>query len=124
MNFIVPLIIYPFDVMVSINQDYDEFGKAVVKRWDSTILDDFKKQENVNQAGLAYVFTSESHLCAMIKMDGLVKDGKGLGSLVHEIFHVSEFVLRKCGLVLNENSHEAYAYLIGYLTQEIYAKLR
>jgi len=45
------------------------------------------------------------------------------GTLAHEIFHAIDFVLRDVGMVLSEQSYEAYAYLIGYLTKEIYKKL-
>jgi len=123
-NFIVPLVIYPYDVMISINENYDQFGKAVIKKWDSTILDDFKKKERPNGVGLTYSFTSESHLCCMIKVDNFKCDAEGLSTLVHEIFHAVEFVLRKCGFELNNNSHEGYAYLIGYLTKQIFLKLK
>lgn len=122
-NFIVPLVVYPFDVMVSINETYDQFGKAVVKKWDPSILDDFTKHTTHNQGALTYVFTSESHLCVMMKLNNFKKDGDGFGTLAHEIFHAVEFVLRRVGLTLNSSSFEAYAYLIGYLTKEIYSKL-
>lgn len=122
-NFIVPLVIYPFDVMVSLNENYDQFADAVTKRWGSEILEDFKKYERPTQAGLSYVYTSEMCLCCIVKMMHFKKDGNGIGTLCHEIFHTTEFVLRKCNLSLNESSHEAYAYLHGYLMQEIYKKL-
>ncbi len=123
-NFIVPLVIYPYDVMISINENYDQFGKAVITKWDATILDDFKKNERPNGVGLTYSFTSDTHLCCMIKIDNFKYDADGFSTLVHEIFHAIEFVLRKCGFELNSSSHEAYAYLIGYLTKQVFSKLK
>jgi len=123
-NFIVPLVIYPFDVMVSVNQKHNQFAKSVIKKWDSSIMDDFKKSERLNAAGFTYFFTSESHFGCVIKINNFKCDAKGLSILVHEIFHAAEFVLRECGFKLNSNSHEGYAYLIGYLTEQIFSKLK
>lgn len=122
-NFIIPMVIYPFDLMVSLNENYDQFAKAVLKKWSKTILDDFLKVDSCNRLGLTYIYTSDKHLCSMIKIENFKKDAAGIGTLTHEVFHATEFVLRKCGFVLNENSHEAYAYLNGYLMQEIYKRI-
>lgn len=43
--------------------------------------------------------------------------------LQHEIFHVADIALRGKGIVLNDSSDEAYAYLIQHLTAMIYTKL-
>lgn len=122
-NFVIPLIIYPFDVMVSFNQSWDEFGKSVTKKWGAEILDDFKKYDHPLGSGISYVYTSESKLCSILKVHSFKNNYFCKGVLAHEIFHSCEFVLRQCGFELNSNSHEAYAYLIGYLTQEIYKKV-
>lgn len=42
------------------------------------------------------------------------------GTLAHEIFHAVTFILTRIGMSLTNESDEAYAYLIGYLTKEIY----
>lgn len=124
-NIIIPLHIYPFDIMVSINEDYDKFAKAVIKKWGKKILDNFKKQETLLTpgAGITALFTSESQRACMIKIDGFANTAQCRGTLTHEIFHVAEFVLRTCGLKVSKNSHEAYAYLIGYITEKIYEKI-
>lgn len=123
-NFIIPLIIYPFDVMISFNENYDQFANAVVKKWGSEILDDFNKCPKANSVGLTYVFTSEKCLCCILKINGLKKDANGIGTIAHEVFHAADFVLEKCGLQLNRNSYEAFAYFVGYLMQEIYKKIQ
>lgn len=47
----------------------------------------------------------------------------GLATLNHEIFHCACFILERVGIVYSESSDEAYAYLIEYLTKQIYNKL-
>ena len=46
-----------------------------------------------------------------------------MGCLVHEIFHCTEFILSKVGIKLSNKSDEAYAYLIGYITENIFNHL-
>jgi hypothetical protein len=47
----------------------------------------------------------------------------GLATLNHEIFHCACFILERVGIIYSETSDEAYAYLIEYLTKQIYAEL-
>jgi hypothetical protein len=53
-------------------------------------------------------------------------DNAKLAMLIsHEVFHVVSFILDRAGMKLVlEVSDEAYAYLIGYITSEIYKKLK
>lgn len=50
-------------------------------------------------------------------------DGRSHSTLAHEIFHAVDFIMRDIGMKLTEHSHEAYAYLVGYLTEQIYKRL-
>jgi hypothetical protein len=45
------------------------------------------------------------------------------GVLSHEVFHAVTFILNHIGMKLCRKSDEAYAYLTGYLTTEIYKAL-
>jgi hypothetical protein len=45
------------------------------------------------------------------------------GIIAHEIFHAVDFLLERIGIKLSGDSGEAYAYLIGYVTQEVYKLL-
>ena len=46
-----------------------------------------------------------------------------LATLNHEIFHCTCFILERVGIIYSNDSDEAYAYLIEYLTKQIYNKL-
>ena len=39
--------------------------------------------------------------------------------LVHEIFHATKALLENAGISLSDESEEAYAYLIGYITKKV-----
>lgn len=45
------------------------------------------------------------------------------GTLHHELFHVVDRCLRGKGIILSDDSDEAYAYLTEALTRDIYMKL-
>lgn len=44
--------------------------------------------------------------------------------IAHEIFHVAAHLWRYVGVRFSEDSEEAYAYLIDYLTEEFYIQLK
>lgn len=46
-------------------------------------------------------------------------DAKSFATLSHEIFHAAYLILQKIGVTCTDDSDEAYAYLIGYLTERI-----
>ena len=41
------------------------------------------------------------------------------GTLAHEIFHIACYITEKVGISLCHESDEAYAYLIGYITNKV-----
>ena len=124
LNFTVPAIIYPFDVMVSLNQTWDEFAKNVVKRFGSEILEDFTKYQHPYTEGLSYIYVSEGQLACILRLHTFdFNNPKHHGTLAHEVFHITEFVLRKVGCSLSEHSNEAYSYFNGYLSEKIYENI-
>jgi len=44
--------------------------------------------------------------------------------VAHEVFHAVELLMDRIGCKLTDESSEAYAYLIGYLTKEIHRCLK
>jgi len=41
-----------------------------------------------------------------------------LNTVTHELFHATHAIMTRVGIKLSDDSEEAYAYLIGYLTQK------
>lgn len=50
-------------------------------------------------------------------------NAKGLGVLVHELFHAAYFIMRKAGIDCNDSTDEAYAYLIEFLVEKAFSSL-
>lgn len=117
LNFIVPLVVYPFDVMVSFGQSDEEIANSLKKkgwRWDDLL--------KLKGDGKFIIFPDIN--AAVIRMKYIPDYEEGKGTLAHEIFHAITYILDRVGMELKiGHSDEAYSYLIGYLTKEIYKKL-
>lgn len=120
-NFIIPLVVYPFDVMVSIGQTDEELFKQLNK-YEITAED--LENARYSDRGLGRYCLFECG-ASLIRVKHRPKTPNEYGTLHHEIFHVISAVMWKIGMQLKISiSDEAYAYLLDYLTTEIYKKLK
>ncbi len=119
LNFIVPLVIYPFDIMISISES-DEVLFAKLKKHGVDISDTNLHVYSDTQRGRCIMFKGNQTL---IRMYELRDTPDWYGHLSHEIFHAVEFLMERIGMKLTSDSDEAYAYCIDYLTKEIYKRL-
>lgn len=92
-------------------KNYDQFNETFLDHWD-------KGKQNVGR------------MCHF--MGGFVimmkpKECKGfrmfVSVLVHELSHVTHYLLRDRGMELSQETEEAYTYLVEYLTRQILMKL-
>ena len=119
LNFVIPLVVYPFDVMVSFGES-DDVLFAKLKKKGVDITDTNLSVYSDTQRGRTIMFKGNQTL---IRMYELRDTPHWYGNLAHEIFHAVEFIMERIGMELTIKSDEAYAYLIGYLTEEIYKKI-
>ena len=120
--FIIPLQIYPFDVMISIDESDDVLEKRLMK-YGSTKED---CSELINLAdtvrGRCVMLPSNQ---TVIRLKKLPKKYDMMSVISHEVFHATTFILHRIGMKLELFvSDEAYAYMIGFLTTEIYKKIK
>lgn len=117
LNVIIPLVIYPFEVMFSVGQTDKELKGELDKfgcNWSDLLI--------LPPTGLGRtVMTDSNH--TIIRFNEWPVTCKQYGTLAHEIFHAVDFIFRRIGMTLSEDSDESYAYMIGYLTEEIYKKI-
>lgn len=120
-NFIIPLHVYPFDIMVSIGESDKELLPKL-KRYgvskESLDSDVWQLSDTCKGRGTLFVCNR-----SLIRIAEPPKSPHGKGLLAHELFHVVDFILRRIGIELGDDSFEAYAYLIGYLTEQIYKRI-
>ena len=120
-NFIIPLVVYPFDIMVSLGEtDEQLFHKFKKTNVEENEYDNAKYGSN-NCRGRYCLFRCGASLIRLRKPPVTPED---YGYLQHEIFHAASTILWKVGVNLEPRvSDEAYAYLIQYLTEQIYSKI-
>jgi len=117
-NFIIPLVVYPFDVMVSIGETDKELKKQLEKnncKWDDLL----QIPEITGTGRCLQMETGQT----VIRLKSFKKTADSYGTLQHEIFHAVQFLMKRLEMKLSMKNCEAYAYLIQYLTVEIYKKL-
>lgn len=116
MNFIVPLVVFPFDVMVSLGETDEQIKKALGKF-------DIEWKDEMQCFGQGRFFMTENNQ-SVIRTKVFPTSCEDYGHLQHEIFHSVTMLLDRIGMVFKPlESDECYAYLIGYLTTEIYKKI-
>lgn len=120
LNFIIPLVVYPFDVMISINQTNDEIEKSL-KFKGIDYSDVNVRCDSSTRRGRTIMFKGNQTLIRMFEFE---LTPNCYGYLAHEIFHAVEFVMERIGMKLCHKSDEAFAYLIQYLTTEIHKRLK
>lgn len=120
--FIIPLVVYPFDVMISI----DESDEVLLKR----LLSYGEPKEDCE--GLLNLPETTRGRCVILPSNRTVirlktqpKRHEMMSVISHEVFHATTFILERIGMKMEVMvSDEAYAYLIGYLTNEIVKKIK
>lgn len=118
MNIIVPRSIYPSDLMCSFGESDKELRERL-------------KAFGVRVKGTAHKYPPQaSGITAhyengftLIRMRVVPKCPEDYSVLAHEIFHAAGFILEYAGHPLQGAENEAYAYLVEYLTREIYKVL-
>lgn len=123
-NFIIPLHVYPFDVMFSFAQEDEQLAKILDQHGvsEEEVAGDVWKYKKPTVQGRTIQFSGNQTL---LRMRRIPKHPMDKGYLAHEIFHVVTFILDRVGINFDlEKSDEAYAYLTGYITTEVYTKLK
>jgi len=116
--FIIDCQVYPFQIFVYFGQDRKQLYKTLQKILPKSSLKTLKTFEF--NSGKSVMFPTGQTLLWLNKKPNSIN---GLAKLNHEIFHCACFILERVGIVYSESSDEAYAYLIQYLTKQIYNKL-
>lgn len=60
---------------------------------------------------------------SIIRMKNIPKTAEEFGFLQHEIFHAVYFLFTRIGITLGDQSDEAFAYAIQYLTEQVYKRI-
>ena len=121
LTFRLPLGIYPFDVLVHFGTNKKPMWEALGEYISKEDLD-YAKNLNWNVVGKSIMLPGRQQILYIHNLD---MNPNTMGYLAHEVFHVAHFIMEKIGMgKLTRNNDEAYAYLIGYITEKIHDKLK
>ena len=109
--------VYPFDVLVSINQTDDDFHSEVGYLSDDNLEEVFL---NLDETILARSYFTTNNI-SIVRFVNIDKKHIPNGLISHELFHITTFILNKVGCKFSFKSDEAYAYLLHYLIDEVYS---
>jgi hypothetical protein len=109
--------IYHTDLVVALGSELNDVYKVLKGKISKADFKELKTYEF--HEGKSIMFGSGACLL-YTKEEPTNKNYKGI--LAHEIFHITEFIMSRIGIILTNETSEAYAYLIGHLTTEIYDK--
>jgi hypothetical protein len=80
-------------------------------------------QTGLKKLGLDEFEGDEVEACVVEDEDGVInlviQPDAGVNTIAHEAFHIANGVLDDVGMKLCENSEEGYAYLIGWVAEQI-----
>jgi hypothetical protein len=113
---IIHCVIYPFDVMVSFETDFVKFKKTLQPKLPNDIWHEIDNFNTTDYNARTIMFSNKTTCIRFLNYN------KGI--VAHEIFHAVDFVMNDIGMKLTEESDEAYAYFVQYLTDQIYFRFK
>lgn len=121
-NFIIPLVIYPYDVMFSVGETDKQFKKSVKKRLRKEFYADLVDDEicSFTESHRGRTWHNLIGGQTIIRLPKHPNNCEEFGTLSHEIFHAVVYIMERIGMKLSGSSDEAYAYLIGYITEQFW----
>lgn len=116
-NFTLSYVVYPFDIMFS-------FGETDKELFPKLRRMGIKEPEAAQISGIT---TARTVMFAegptIVRLKWIPRSAFECGVLHHEIFHAVHFLLSRISIELCEQSGEAFAYLIQYLTEQVYKRI-
>lgn len=79
-------------------------------------IDVLRKDVPKKGAGVLFTGLPVGYLMMFNHQEGWINT---VGMVVHESFHFVDYVLKRAGIKLSEDSDEAYTYLLEYVTKQI-----
>jgi hypothetical protein len=124
MNFIVSLGIWKHNILVSVEETDAQFRKTVIRKYGTELFETMKhinyEFDDRTRNGVTVHNVDSGHTLLRIKERPTTP--RTIGTLAHEIYHATEYILDRVGVSRTES--ESWAYTIGYITEQIYHKLK
>jgi len=121
-HFVIDCAVYPFDLFCFFGEIDDMLESLQNYINTETITDKEYNHISKFDFGDGCFIMSPDNFCVLY-IKSLPTDAESIGIIVHEIFHATSEILRKCGIEKTVDNEEVFAYFIQYLTTQIFLKL-
>lgn len=115
MNKIIPIDIYNTDMLLVVGTE----GELKLSLEKYLGKDDAKEAYAVMAEDISDISLGRSAVLSSGQVVLWMPDDSDKGTLAHEIFHIACYIMKKIGISLCNESNEAYAYLIGFITNKV-----
>lgn len=115
MNKVIPIDIYNIDMLFVVGAK-EELKSSLEEHLSN---DDVNEAYSVMVNDIDEVTLGRSALLSSGQVALWISDANDKGTLAHEIFHIVCYIMEKVGICLCHESDEAYAYLIGFITNKV-----
>ena len=113
--------VYSFDMYVVLNPKKAEWDKRFEWLCDHSSIYDEANIKLSAYSCIGVIDKSNGRQCFVVIINELgVDELFDINTISHEAFHITMDLLNTCRLPYSDDSCEAYAYLLGYLTECIY----
>lgn len=114
--------VWPYDVVVCLGVSEKEFFDYMEAEFEKPFAEkDLEHLRFDNIRGKSVILSNNA---LVLWLKEFPNKPEWYGHLAHEIFHIADMILWKAGLSESEDSDEAWAYLIGWLTETIYSRFK
>lgn len=121
--FVIQTHIYPCNILVSVNQTKEDLAKSLVKSFKQNTEEEYLNGVLAGPYGARTFWFEGGGI--VLHFPNLCDCSFCKGIVAHETFHAVECIFDYIDLKHDKStSSEAFAYLIGYIVEEIHKKLK
>lgn len=116
--------IYSWDIYVIVNPNKIDIDKLFEWKEDHSTIYDEEIQKLTAVTCTGVWDKKNNKQCMVIIITSLKDDEYNINTYAHEAFHASMDILESCHVKYSEDSCEAFAYMVGYVTECIYKTVK
>lgn len=111
--------VYCYDVFVVVNSDKEALNKRFTWGENKEFYDP-KYEDRVAYTCSNVTDIENNKYCFVIIINSFRDDSDLANTAAHEATHAAHDILSECNIKLTEDTEEAYAYLVGYISECVF----
>ena len=116
--------VYPYDILATVGATIDEIKREADRIFGKVEFDDASEgvMDIENRQG-KFIHCGKPRV-TILWLKRLVPEPASIATATHEIFHATAWVMERVGVVYDEKSDEAFAYLMEHLMKQLLQGMR